>query len=65
METILIRNVRAADSLRDAVCDMLLKDGRIAESGTHESLKDAGGLYAGMWAEYNTAAQWKIQKESL
>ena len=35
METILIRNVRAADSLRDAVCDMLLKDGRIAEIGTH------------------------------
>ncbi len=35
METILIRNVRAADSLRDAVCDMLLKDGRIAEIGAH------------------------------
>ncbi len=44
---------------------IVLKDGRVAESGTHESLKDAGGLYAGMWAEYNTAAQWKIQKESL
>ena len=35
METVLIRNVRAADSLRDAVCDMLLKDGRIAEIGAH------------------------------
>lgn len=35
METILIRNVRAADSLRDAVCDMLLKDGRIAAIGAH------------------------------
>ena len=35
METILIRNVRAADSLRDAVCDMLLKDGKIAGIGTH------------------------------
>ena len=35
METILIRNVRAADSLRDAVCDILLKDGRIAAAGEH------------------------------
>lgn len=35
METILIRNVRAADSLRDAVCDILLKDGKIAGIGTH------------------------------
>ncbi|MBQ5338113.1 MAG: dihydroorotase [Oscillospiraceae bacterium] len=35
METILIRNVRAADSLRDAVCDLLLKDGRIAAIGEH------------------------------
>ena len=33
METILIRNVRAADSLRDAVCDILLKDGKIAAIG--------------------------------
>lgn len=33
METILIRSVRAADSLRDAVCDILLKDGRIAGIG--------------------------------
>ena len=35
METVLIRNVRAADSLRDAVCDILLKDGRIAAIGEH------------------------------
>ena len=35
METILIRNVRAVDRLRDAVCDMLLKDGKIAGIGTH------------------------------
>ena len=35
METILIRNVRAADSLRDAVCDILLKDGKIAGIGAN------------------------------
>ncbi|MBR6716752.1 MAG: amidohydrolase family protein, partial [Oscillospiraceae bacterium] len=33
METVLIRNVRAVDSLRDAVCDILIRDGRIAAVG--------------------------------
>ena len=33
METILIRNVRAVDSRRDEVCDILIKDGRIAATG--------------------------------
>lgn len=33
METILIRNVRAADSLRDEICDILIRDGIIAEIG--------------------------------
>ena len=38
----------------------VLSDGKILENGTHESLKNAGGLYAKMWADYNTAAEWKI-----
>lgn len=33
METVLIRNVRAVDSLRDAVCDILIRDGKIAAIG--------------------------------
>lgn len=33
METICIRNVRAVDSLRDAVCDILIENGRIAAIG--------------------------------
>ena len=33
METILIRNVRAADSTGERVCDILLRDGVIAETG--------------------------------
>ncbi len=33
MKSILIRNVRAVDKLRDAVCDILLKDGKIAGIG--------------------------------
>ena len=29
---------------------LVMRDGQIAERGTHAALLDAGGLYAGMWA---------------
>lgn len=41
----------------------VLKQGGIAESGTHEALLRQNGVYARMWAEYQTAAQWKVGKE--
>ena len=39
---------------------IVLAGGKIIESGTHEELKNAGGSYAKMWADYNKAAEWKI-----
>lgn len=42
---------------------VVLDAGRVAEEGTHGELVEAGGLYARMWADYQRAAQWKIQKE--
>ena len=42
---------------------VVLDEGRAAESGTHDELLSAGGLYARMWADYQQAAQWKIQRE--
>ena len=35
MDSILIRNVRAVDRQQDAVCDILLRDGKIAEIAPH------------------------------
>ena len=43
-------------------CDKVyvLKDGSIAESGTHTELNSQNGIYAHMWSEYNKAANWKV-----
>lgn len=46
----------------DADKIIVLDGGKIAESGTHEQLKTAGGLYEQMWTDYNKAADWKIKK---
>ena len=39
---------------------VVLKDGEIEESGTHESLEKANGLYAHMWEKYNQSVCWKV-----
>ncbi len=40
----------------------VLKDGKIAESGTHEKLVNAGGVYTHMWNEYNKSVKWQVGK---
>ena len=42
----------------DRIC--VLKDGSIAEEGTHETLLGESGVYAHMWEEYNKSVQWKV-----
>ena len=39
---------------------VVLDGGRIVETGTHDELLSAGGLYERMWKEYNQAVTWKI-----
>ena len=43
---------------------IVLDAGRVAESGTHDELANAGGLYARMWVDYNRAVQWRISTET-
>ena len=47
----------------NADCIVVLDGGQVAETGTHDDLVAAGGRYARMWADYQSAAQWKIQRE--
>ena len=42
----------------DRIC--VLKDGEIAETGTHEELLEQKKIYAHMWEEYNRSVQWKV-----
>ncbi|MFT8889229.1 MAG: ABC transporter ATP-binding protein [Ethanoligenens sp.] len=44
---------------------LVMEDGTIAERGTHRELVEKGGLYAHMWKDYQTSAQWKVGKEAL
>lgn len=38
----------------------VLKNGEIAEQGSHEEIKNSGGLYEHMWKEYNKSANWRV-----
>lgn len=42
----------------------VLKDGKIAQSGTHKELLSQGGLYTEMWNNYQTSVKWKVGKEA-
>lgn len=50
-------------SITDADCIYVLRDGEIAESGTHEELIAQNGIFTHMWKNYSEAAKWKIAKE--
>ena len=40
----------------------VLKDGKIAESGTHEGFLKMDGIYSHMWSEYNKSVNWQVQR---
>ena len=52
-----LSTVQNADSI------IVLKDGKIAEQGGHESLLAQHGVYAAMWEDYQHSARWKVGKE--
>lgn len=44
---------------------LVMENGAVAEKGTHRELTEKGGLYARMWKDYQTSAQWKVGKETF
>ena len=50
-------------TVKDADRIYVLRDGKIAESGGFDELVSRGGVFAGMWAEYERSARWKVEKE--
>lgn len=49
-------------TITNADCIYVLKDGKIAESGTHASLLAENGIYTHMWTEYNKSVNWQVGK---
>ncbi len=49
-----LTTVRNADNI------LVLKDGKLEESGGHDELIQKHGLYETMWNEYQNAIQWKV-----
>lgn len=47
-------------TVTNADCIYVLKDGKIAESGTHDALTGANGIYTHMWNEYNQSVNWQV-----
>ena len=43
----------------------VIEDGRIAECGKRDDLIIKNGLFAKMWQNYQTSAQWKVAKEGV
>lgn len=52
-------------TITDADCIYVLKDGKIAESGSHGDLLNAGGIYTHMWNEYNKSVNWNVGKAGV
>ena len=47
-------------TITNADCIYVLKDGKIAESGTHDALTAENGIYTHMWNEYNQSVNWQV-----
>ncbi len=52
-------------TVTNADCIYVLADGKVAESGTHDELVGANGIYSRMWNEYNKSVNWQFGKAGI
>ncbi|MCR5049758.1 MAG: ABC transporter ATP-binding protein/permease [Paludibacteraceae bacterium] len=57
----LIMVAHRLSSITGADCIYVLENGRISESGDHQTLVKKGGQYAAMWKQYNESIKWNIK----
>lgn len=50
-------------AVQDADQILVMKQGELVESGTHDALVKQGGEYARMWDNYTKTTQWHIENE--
>lgn len=52
-------------TIRDADNILVMNEGKLAESGNHSALLQAGGVYAELWKRYTQSLEWGIGKETI
>jgi len=46
-------------TIYDSDLIIVLRNGQVAESGTHDHLVDSGGLYSELWSGMSTSIRWQ------
>lgn len=52
-------------TVTNADCIYVMANGKVAESGTHNELIEANGIYSRMWNEYNKSVSWQVGKAGI
>ena len=50
-------------TIQDTDLILVMKQGELVESGTHDALVKQGGEYAKMWSNYTKTTKWHIGNE--
>lgn len=52
-------------TVKDADAILVMENGKLAETGTHQSLMEKNGLYADMWERYTQTLSWGVGRKEV